>query len=254
MTKDKIGCCFYSFSVYNEHNLTKKFIKGDRNMQKDYFGKITERGQLIVVSGPSGVGKKTIIKEYLKDHPETVRCISITTRHQRPDEVEGVDYYFVSHEKFDQLVRSNQMLEFGYYRRNGYGTIRNAVEQLREQGKNVILDLDVVGAMKVRTICPDATLVFLIPPTWEDLDARIHNSKFIPEDEIAERLEIAKEEVLCAEQYDYILINDTIEDTVRCMAEIIHGNRYSSNNMKRFLKSYVESEIQSELVDMIRSL
>ena len=223
-------------------------------MQKDYFNKVAEYGQLIVVSGPSGVGKKTIIKEYLKDHPNAVRCTSITTRPQRPDEVDGVDYYFVSHEEFNQLVRSNQMLEFGYYRRNGYGTIRNAVEQLRSQGRNVILDIDVVGAMKVRTICPDATLVFLIPPTWEELEARIHKSKYIGEDEINERLEIAKEEVLCADQYDYILINDTVEDTVRRLAQIIHGNRYSRSSMKSFLKSYIESEIKSELVDMIRSL
>ena len=223
-------------------------------MQNDYLSKVAEYGQLIVVSGPSGVGKKTIIKEYLKDHPNAVRCTSITTRDQRPDEVDGVDYYFVSHEEFDQLVRSNQMLEWGYYRRNGYGTIRNAVEQLREKGRNVILDIDVVGAMKVRTICPDVTLVFLVPPTWEELENRIHNSKFIPEAEIEERLEIAQEEILCAEQYDYILINDTIEDTVRRLAQIIHGNRYSRNSMKSFLKSYIESEIQSELVDMIRSL
>ena len=223
-------------------------------MQKEYFNKVAEYGQLIVVSGPSGVGKKTIIKEYLKDHPNAVRCTSITTRDQRPDEVDGVDYYFVSHEEFNQLVRSNQMLEYGYYRRNGYGTIRNAVEQLREKGRNVILDIDVVGAMKVRTICPDATLVFLVPPTWEELENRIHNSKFIPEDEIAERLDIAKEEILCAEQYDYVLINDTVEDTVRRLAQIIHGNRYSRSSMKGFLKSYIESEINSELVDMIRSL
>ena len=223
-------------------------------MQKEYFNKVAEYGQLIVVSGPSGVGKKTIIKEYLKDHPNAVRCTSVTTRPQRPDEVDGVDYYFVSHEEFDQLVRSNQMMEFGYYRRNGSGTIRNAVVQLREKGRNVILDLDVVGAMKVRTIFPDATLVFLVPPTWEDLEERIHNSKFIPEDEIAERLEIAKEEVLCAEQYDYILINDTVEATVRRLAQIIHGNRYSRSSMKSFLKGFIESEIDSELVDMIRSL
>lgn len=223
-------------------------------MQKEYFEKVAEYGQLIVVSGPAGVGKRSIIKEYLKDHPNAVRCASITTRPQRPDEVEGVDYYFVSHEEFNQLIRSNQLLEWGYYRRNGYGTIRNAVEQLREQGRNVILDIDVVGAMKVRTICPDATLVFLIPPSWEDLELRIHKSRFIPKNEIADRLEIAKEEILCAEQYDYILINDTIEDTVRRLAQIIHGNRYSRSSMKSFLKSYIESEINSEFVDMIRAL
>lgn len=223
-------------------------------MEKEYFGKVAEYGQLIIVSGPSGVGKKTVIKEYLKDHPNAVRCISITTRPQRPDEVDGVDYYFVSHKEFDQLVRSNQMLEYGYYRRNGYGTVRNAVEQLRAKGHNVILDIDVVGAMKVRTICPDATLVFLVPPTWEELERRIRDGKIESEEEIKERLEIAQEEVLCAEQYDYILINDTVVDTVRRFAQIVHGNRYSRNSMKSFLKSYIESEIKSELVDMIRSL
>ena len=222
-------------------------------MHKEYFNKINEYGQLIVVSGPSGVGKKTIIKEYLKENPNAVRCISITTRAPRPDEQEGVDYYFVSHEEFDQLIRSNQMLEFGYYRRNGYGTIRNAVQQLREKGRTVILDIDVVGAMKVRAICPDATLIFLTPPTWEELNNRIHNNPYIPEAEIAERLEIAKEEITCAEQYDYILINNTIEDTVVRLAEIIHANRYSKNSMKSFLKSYIASEINSELVNEIRS-
>ena len=223
-------------------------------MQKEYFNKVAEYGQLIVVSGPSGVGKRTIIKKYLEDHPNAIRCTSYTTRSQGPNEEEGVDYYFVSHEEFNQLIRSNQMLEWGYYRGNVYGTNRNAVEQLREQGRNVILDLDVYGAMKVRTLCPDATLVFLVPPTWDELEERIHKSKYIPESEIEGRLEIAKEEVLCAEQYDYILINDTVEDTVRRLAQIIHGNRYSRNSMKGFLKSYIESEISSELVDMIRAL
>ena len=223
-------------------------------MQKEYFDKIAEYGQLIIVSGPNGVGKRTIIKEYIKDHPNAVRCVSVTTRPQRDDEVDGKDYHFISHNEFNRLVRSNQMLEYGYLRRNGYGTIRSAVEKLRAEGRNVILDIDVVGAMKVRTIYPDSTLMFILPPTWEELERRIRNRREESEEVIAELLSAAQEEVLCAEQYDYILINDTLEDTVRRIAQIVHGNRYSRSSMKSFLQSYIESEIDSSFVDEIRSI
>ena len=223
-------------------------------MDKAYFDKIAEYGQLIIVSGPNGVGKRTIIKEYIKDHPNAIRCVSVTTRPQRDGEVDGQDYYFISHKEFNQLVRSNQMLEYGYLRRNGYGTIRSAVEQLRAAGRNVILDIDVVGAMKVRTIYPDATLIFILPPTWGELERRIRDRRAESEEVIAELLLGAQEEVLCADQYDYVLINDTIEATVRRLAQIVHGNRYSRNSMRTFLQSYIESEISSSFVDEIRSI
>ena len=212
------------------------------------------RGMLVVVSGPSGTGKGTLCNMLLEKDPSLRFSVSVTTRKRRDYEVEGVHYYFVTDEQYDELLREDALLEHATVHANRYGTPRKPIEELMEKGLNVILDIDVIGAMKVRALCPDATLVFLIPPTWEDLETRIHNSKFIPENEIIERLDIAKEEVLCAEQYDYILINDTVEDTVRRLAQIIHGNRYSRSSMKSFLKSYIESEIKSELVDVIRSL
>lgn len=221
---------------------------------KKYFDRIAERGQLVVISGPSGVGKRTIVNEYLKEHSNACTCISVTTREQRPNEVDGKEHYYISHQEFERMIRSQLLLEYGYYNRNGYGTPRKAVEDARNQGRNVVLITDVTGAMKIRAICPDATLIFLLPPTWDELVERIKNRRTDSEKVMEERLIIAQEEIRCAEQYDYILINDTVDKTVRRLGQIIHGNRYSRTSMKPFMESYLESEIQSDLVDMLRSL
>ena len=221
---------------------------------KEYFEKIAEYGQLIVISGPSGVGKRTIIKEYMKQHEGAVKCVSVTTRAQRPEEVEGREHYFVSQLEFERMVRSQQLLEYEYYNRNGYGTPRKAVEEQRKQGKNVIVIADVTGAMRIRARCPEATLIFILSPSWDALEARIRERHAGNDEKIAELLSIAQEEILCAEQYDYILINDSVEKTVRRLGQIIHGNRYSKNSMKTFMQSYIKSEIQSDLVDEILSL
>ena len=224
--------------------------------EKNYFDKIAEEGQLIVISGPSGVGKRTIINQYLKEHPNATRCTAVTTRAPHENEVDGKDYYFLSHLEFDRMIRSRQMLEYGYYNRNGYGTPRKAVEEARAAGHNVILNVDVSGAMKIRSLCSDATLIFIVPPTWDELEERIRNRNTETQEELEERLLIAQEEILCAAQYDYILVNDTVEKTVRRLGQIIHGNRYSKNSMKAFLESYIESEVasQSELVKEVLSL
>lgn len=224
------------------------------NRDKEYFNKIAEKGQLIVISGPSCVGKRTIIEEYIKQHESAHRCISVTTRDPREGEEDGREHYFISHLEYERMIRSQQLLEYSYYNRNGYGTPKKAVEEARNAGKNVILIEDVIGAMKIRAMCPDATLIFILPPTWEELEERIRTRQGEHPDVIEEKLLEAQEEILCASQYDYILVNDTVENVVRRMGQIIHGNRYSRNSMKVFMQSYIESEIQSELADEIALL
>ena len=224
------------------------------NRDKDYFNKIAAQGQLIVISGPSSVGKRTVIEEYMKEHVSAHRCISVTTRSPREEEVDGREHYFVSHLEFERMVRSGQLLEYSYYNRNGYGTPKTAVDEARAAGKNVILIEEAAGAMKIRAMCPDATLIFILPPTWDELEERIRARHEGHPDVIAERLLEAQEKILCASQYDYILINDAVENTVRRMGQIIHGNRYSRNSMQEFMKSYIGSEIQSDLADEIASL
>lgn len=212
--------------------------------RKEYFDKIAERGQLIIISGPSGVGKRTAVKQYLSEHPNAVRCVSMTTREPREGEVEGKDYFFVSHMEFERAARSNQLLEHSFYKRNGYGTPKKTVEDARNAGKNVVLILDIIGAIKIRALCPDATLIFLMPPSWEQLEEQLREKCKGNEEEILEHLDNAREEILCAGQYDYILVDDTVENTVRRLGQIIHGNRYSRNSMKNFLESYIESELK----------
>lgn len=224
------------------------------NNDKKYFERIAEHGQLVVISGPSGVGKRTVLNGYLAEHPNALTCTSVTTRQPRNGETEGVEHFFVSHLEFDRMVRSQQLLEYGYYNLNGYGTPRKAVEEARDQGHNVLLITDVSGAMRIRALCPDATLIFILPPTWDELVERIKNHNVLTDEELEQRLFIAQEEIQCAEQYDYILINDTVENTVRRLGQIIHGNRYSRISMKPFMESYLESEIHSELVDVIHEL
>ena len=221
---------------------------------KKYLNRIAERGQLIVVSGASGVGKRTIIKEYLKSHPKAIRCVSVTTRPMQPGEVDGEEHWFITNQEFERMIRTNQLFEYSYYNRVGYGTARAAVTQARDSGRNVILIEDVAGAMRVRALCPDATLIFLLTPTWEELEKRIrlrHQDK--EEDEIQEFISSAQEEILCAGQYDYILVNDTITKTVNRFAQIIHGNRYRAVSMSGFLESYIESEITSKMADELQA-
>ncbi len=224
------------------------------NLEKDYFARVGEYGQLIVISGPRSVGKRTLVKEYLKQHPKAIKLPTVTTREKRPEEVEGVEHYFISTYEFDQMIRSHQLIDYTYYNRIGYGTTMESIEKARKEGRNVLLIDDVTEAIHVKLQCPDATLIFIIPPSWDELQERLiarhkDNPKLLEES-----LLDAQEEILCADQFDYVLINDTVEQTVNRMAQIIHGLRYSKNSMKNFCKAYVQSEIKSDFVDEVKKL
>lgn len=196
---------------------------------------MNNKGQLIVVSGPSGVGKGTVLAEYRKNSPNTAYSVSATTRQPRPGEENGVHYYFLSREEFEETANNGGMLEYASYNNNYYGTPKAPVEKQREEGKDVILEIEVQGALQVKKSCPDALLIFIAPPSFQELENRLIGRQTEDMKTVQNRLNIARGELKRAGEYDYIVVNDDVEKASQRLAMIINANRYHTNNMKEFL-------------------
>ena len=196
---------------------------------------MNKKGQLIVVSGPSGVGKGTVLKEYLNSRDGIAYSVSATTRQPRPGEENGIHYYFLSREEFERTAAEGGMLEYASYNGNYYGTPKAPVEQQRNQGNDVVLEIEVQGALQVKKSCPDALLIFVAPPSFEELKNRLTGRQTEDAKTVENRLNIARQELMCAGEHDYIIVNDTVEQAVRRLEQIISANRYNKNNMKEFL-------------------
>lgn len=168
-----------------------------------------EKGLLIIISGPSGVGKGTIRNFFMND--ETLKLaysISMTTRSPRIGEVDGRDYIFTTKEKFKQAIENGELLEWAEFVGNYYGTPLSIVEELRNQGKNVLLEIEVQGAMQVKEKCPDALSIFIIPPNMEELEKRIRGRRSEPEEIVQQRLAKAAGEIKMVKDYKYVVCND----------------------------------------------
>jgi guanylate kinase len=170
-----------------------------------------QAGKLIVLTGPSGVGKGTLLRSLLKRHPELYLSVSVTTRQPRPSEVDGKHYYFVSRDKFEQMLTAGELLEWAEYAGNYYGTPRLAVEQKIQLGQSVILEIEVVGARKIHKTFPTALRIFILPPTLAELEQRIRGRGQDSEDAIARRLSCAKAEIDAADEFDLQIVNDNLE-------------------------------------------
>lgn len=174
-------------------------------------------GKLIVISGASGVGKGTVVKEMMARRKDLYFSVSATTRPPRPGEVDGRDYYFVTREQFQEMIRRGEMLEYDEHNRNFYGTPRAQVEEKRAKG-HVLLDIEPVGARNVKNNYPEAELVFIMPPSVEELERRLRGRNDTPEDQITIRMERAKWEMEQRAWYDHVVVND---DARRCAEEIL---------------------------------
>ncbi|GIP14470.1 guanylate kinase [Paenibacillus montaniterrae] len=168
-------------------------------------------GLLIVLSGPAGVGKGTVCTALRKRMPELVYSVSATTRQPRPGEIDGVNYFFKTKEQFLKLIEADEMLEYAEYVGNYYGTPRSFVEETLAAGKNVILEIEVQGAVKVKEKFPGAIMVFLLPPSFDELKARITGRGTESMDTINTRMNVAAQEMSLLSHYDYAVMNDEIE-------------------------------------------
>ena len=176
---------------------------------------------LFVVSGPSGVGKDTVMGRLRADHPEFEKTVSATTRAPRAGEVEGVNYYYRSEEAFRQMVESGEILESNFYNGAYYGTLKAEVEKRMAAGKVVLLNIDVHGAASIKRLYPGSTIIFLLPPSWEVLEARLRGRGTDDEASIRRRLDIAREELSHAEEFDLQIVNDTVEQAAAALYDTV---------------------------------
>lgn len=178
-------------------------------------------GKLFVISGSSGVGKGTLLKLFLEKHPEFKLSVSCTTRTPRDGEVQGVNYFFITRENFSELIERNEFLEWAEFSGNMYGTQKAYVEKKLAEGKNLILELDTVGALNVKKIMPEACLIFILPPSLEELESRLRGRHTESEDAIQKRLNTVKAEIERSEEFDYKIINDNLDKALNELESIM---------------------------------
>ena len=198
------------------------------------------KGMLIVVSGPSGCGKGTILAEVLKND-KFFYSISATTRNARPGETDGVNYYFLTKEKFENLIQNDGMLEYASYCGNYYGTPKKPVEDMLNQGKNVILEIEVQGAMKIKEKCPDALFIFILPPSLKELRRRLNKRGTESEEVIEKRLSEAAGESEQAYKYDYAMINGELSVAVDDLLAIIRAEELNTKNSHETIDEVLEN-------------
>ena len=176
-----------------------------------------KNGKLFVISGASGVGKGTVLKAVMEKRDDLFFSVSATTRPPRPGEVDGVHYYFITTEQFEEMIRQGEFLEYDAHAKNYYGTPRGQAQEKQQRG-HVLLDIEPKGAEQVKQAEPNATLIFIMPPSMEELERRLRGRGDTPDDQIEKRLERARWEMEQASQYDHVVINEQVET---CAAEIL---------------------------------
>ncbi len=197
---------------------------------------MNNQGILVVVSGFSGAGKGTLIKALLEKYDNYALSISATTRQPREGEVDGREYFFVTREKFEQMIKEKQLIEYAQYVNNYYGTPRQYVSQMMEEGQNVILEIEIQGALKVKEQFPEALLLFVVPPSAGELRRRLVKRGTESVDVIQARLCRAADEAQAMSSYHYLLINDDVDACVEYMHQMVQLQQFRTSNNQAFIE------------------
>lgn len=196
-----------------------------------------EKGKLIVISGPSGAGKSTVVFKAIEGREDICFSTSVTTRKPRPGEVDGREYFFVDLDRFREMVENDELLEHAEYVANSYGTPRAYVEEKLDAGLNVLLDIEVQGARQIHEKKPDAVMIFIIPPSLEELERRLKGRGTDTERAIEARLIRARQEYQEADFYDYIIINDDADKAAKKLSAIILAEHCRAADRMEYLKN-----------------
>ncbi|MDO5417327.1 MAG: guanylate kinase [Lachnospiraceae bacterium] len=206
---------------------------------------MSQQGILVVISGFSGAGKGTLMKALLEKYENYALSVSATTRQPRPGEVDGREYFFVSRDYFKSMVENDALIEYAQYVDNFYGTPKDYVEKKRMEGKDVILEIEIQGALKIKKKFPDTLLLFVMPPSAKELKKRLVNRGTESLDVIDARLKRASEEAVGIEAYDYIVINDEIDTCVEELHRLIQAQHNKTSNRLDFI-----NEMREELTQL----
>ena len=198
-----------------------------------------EKGLLIVLSGPSGAGKSTVVKKLMQQRGNIHFSVSYTTRAPRSEDIDGVTYNFVDRAEFERMIENNEFLEYAEYSGNYYGTSLKVIEEKQAAGIDVLLDIEVQGAANVRNKCPDAVLVFTVPPSYQELERRLRGRNTDDEQTICKRLSRALEEVREINMYDYLVINDQVENAVAELDAIMSAAERRVANRRQIMDQFV---------------
>lgn len=196
------------------------------------------KGLLFVVSAPAGCGKDTILGEVLKCTDKAGYAVSATTRAPREGEVNGVHYHFLSREEFERKISEGDVLEYTEYCGNYYGTLKKSVDDLISAGRDAILKIEVEGAMNIRKMFPEACLVFILPPSWEVLEDRLRKRGTETEEKIVERIRQADTEVSYAKNYDYLIVNDKLEDAVHDLLAVFRAEKLKRSRCSGLIERF----------------